>query len=122
MSALQPIYTPANCRAAYQLNWSLSLFAGMPLPDQSLWLPDLAATTEADHVRLLECHQATDRVVQFFVSTTPEVAPRGAIRSIKGRLQYLLREKFPKPFGETTAWKAWARSTMPCWTSTWPIR
>ena len=98
MSALQPIYTAENCRAAYQLNWSLSLFANLPLPSKDDWLSALTEATEADRVRLLECRQTSDRVVQFFVSTTPQVSPSAAIRSLKGRLQYLLREKIPQAF------------------------
>jgi hypothetical protein len=98
MPSIEPLYTVENTRAAYQLNWSVSLFANTPLPDQSEWFADLAQQTEADGVRLLECRLADARVVQFLASTTPAVSPSEMLRSIKGRLQYLLREKLPRAF------------------------
>ena len=48
-----PIYTVANCKAAYQLNWALSLFWHTSVADAA-WLPELQAATEADGVRVLE--------------------------------------------------------------------
>ena len=50
---LEPIYTRANCRAAYQLRWSLSLFAVQHVPSSTEWLERLKASTERDGVRLL---------------------------------------------------------------------
>jgi REP element-mobilizing transposase RayT len=97
-SAPQAIYTAQNCQAAYQLNWSLSLFPSTALPEKSEWLTALAEVTEADGVRLLECHQRSERVVQFMISTLPEVSPSAAIRSVKGRLQHLLRHQIPQAF------------------------
>ena len=98
MLSPQAIYTPENCCSAYQLNWSLSLFSTAPLPDRNHWLASLSESTEADGVRLLECRQSQDRVLQFWLSTTPDVSPNDAIRSVKGRLQHRLREQLPQAF------------------------
>jgi len=58
----------------------------------------LREATEGDGVRILEFRQAKPRVLQFFTSTKPHVAPAQVIRSVKGRLQHLIREKLPKAF------------------------
>ncbi len=90
-----PIYTPENCRFAYPLNWSLSLFPVAALPPQNTWLEQLRTVCEVDEVRLLEC-RGLETSIQFLVSTKPHSSPAEVIRSIKGRLQYLLRDGFPK--------------------------
>ncbi len=95
---MQPIYTAHNTNAAYQLNWSLSLFGLQPLPIIEQWLDDLKTATEADGVRILSSELRSANVVQFFVSTRPETSPSGVVRSVKGRLQYLLRSELPKAF------------------------
>lgn len=91
----EPIYTPENCRFAYQLNWSLSLFAIDTLPPQSAWLEPLQTACEVDGVRLLESRNL-ENSIQFLASTKLHVCPAEVIRSIKGRLQYLLRESIPR--------------------------
>jgi len=97
--SLKPIYTPANCNPAYQLNWSLSLF--WRLHNDKLgteWLPSLKMATEKDGVRILEYRNVGSQVSQFLLSTKPATAPQAAIRSVKGRLQYLIRDIYPKAF------------------------
>jgi hypothetical protein len=94
----KPLYTAETCKAAYQLNWSVSLFGNAPLPSKAEWFSELADQTKADGVRLLECRHADPRVVQFLASTTPAVTPSNTLRSIKGRLQHLLRETLPRAF------------------------
>ncbi|WP_397568393.1 hypothetical protein [Schlesneria sp. T3-172] len=39
-----------------------------------------------------------DTTCQLFLSTRPEVAPPSIVKSVKGRLQHLLRETTPKAF------------------------
>ena len=95
---LQPIYTAENCRFAYQLNWSLSIFSLDALPGPSDWLSQLKASTEPDGVRVLEYCVKDNTVHQFLLSTKPHVSPSQAIRSVKGRWQYLLRERMPQAF------------------------
>jgi REP element-mobilizing transposase RayT len=98
MLPLQPIYTAANCRSAYQLNWSLALFGRVPFPRLETWAEPLRQATETDGVRILEQRLKAANVVQLLVSTRPETAPAQALRSVKGRLQYLIRDEIPKAF------------------------
>jgi REP element-mobilizing transposase RayT len=95
---MQPIYTADNTNAAYQLNWSLSLFGLQTLPIIDQWLTDLRTATEPDGVRVLSAELRSENVAQFFVSTRPETSPSDVVRSVKGRLQYLLRNELPKAF------------------------
>ena len=93
-----PIYTPENCRAAYRLYWSLAIFWKTAAPLAAEWLETLTNATENDGVRLLEHRHTKNNVSQFLVSTRPETAPADIARSVKGRLQYLVRESAPKAF------------------------
>ena len=47
---MQPLYTPANCQPAYQLNWSVSVFGKSDFPPQAKWLEALRPVTETDGV------------------------------------------------------------------------
>lgn len=95
---MQPLYTSQNCQPAYQLNWSVSLFGKVSFPSQAAWLESLRAVTEADGVRILECCTKTESVMQFLVSTPPRISPAEIVRSIKGRWQYLIRDRHPAAF------------------------
>ena len=97
MPGPSPIYTLANCRAAYQLNWSLTVFWHQDVSTAE-WLGALQAATEQDGIRVLEHCIADKRMSQFLVSTKPAVSPHEAVRSVKGRLQYLVRGDRPKAF------------------------
>ena len=97
MSGLSPIYTLDNCRTAYQLNWSLSIFWHRQ-PSAAEWLGALQAATEHDGVRVLEHRFLNEGMSQFLVSTKPAVSPHTLVRSVKGRLQYLVRSERPKAF------------------------
>ena len=93
-----PIYTSDSCTPAYQLRWSLSLFAHADLPPAETWHESLAAATEGDSVRLLEHRFKPPNVWLFLLSTKPSVAPPQIIWSVKGRLQNLIRQTHPKAF------------------------
>jgi REP element-mobilizing transposase RayT len=95
---MEPIYTPENSKAAFQLNWSAALFGTREIPAASEWLADLKSATEPDGVRILEFHQPQPNVVQFLLSTLPALSPSQIVRSVKGRLQYAIRDKIPKAF------------------------
>lgn len=95
---LVPIYTTENCRAAYQLNWSLSVFWSTPGPTADQWLDPLRSSTERDGVRVLEHRFKSPDISQFLLSTRPEIVPTEVIRSVKGRLQHLIRDRVPKAF------------------------
>ena len=92
-----PLYTPADCKVAYQLNWSHSLFWNSP-PHDCGWFPDLAKAREADSIRLLEHEFKPPNVSQFLVSATPSVPPALVAHRVKGRLQHLTRRTAPKAF------------------------
>ncbi len=97
MPAPSPIYTIDNCRTAFQLDWSLSIFWHQQ-PSAAEWLEALQAATEADGVRVLKHCFVDERMSQFLVSTKPAVSPHALVRSVKGRLQYLIRSDRPKAF------------------------
>ena len=94
---LSPVYTLDNCHAAYRLHWSLSIFWHQQ-PSAAHWLEALQAATEPDGVRVLEHRFVDERMSQFLVSTKPPVSPHALVRSVKGRLQYLVRSERPKAF------------------------
>jgi len=95
---MEPIYTADNTKPAYQLNWGLTLFwRQTPVADRD-WLPELQEATEADGVRVIKHQFTSHEASQFFVSTTPDVSPPQLIRSVKGRLQHLIRQRLPKAF------------------------
>jgi REP element-mobilizing transposase RayT len=92
-----PLYNAENSHFAYQLNWSLSIFANTQLPDPSAWLPKLKTATETDGVRILE-HHRQNNTHQFLISTQPFIAPSQSIHSVKARFQYLIRDAVPQAF------------------------
>jgi REP element-mobilizing transposase RayT len=94
----EPLYTADNVRLAYELRWSVAVFWRQAAPPPTSWLPPLQQATEPDGVRILEHRVTKDNVSQFLVSTKPDVAPSQCLRSIKGRLQYLVRAALPRAF------------------------
>jgi len=98
LATMEPIYTASNVTPAYQLNWGLTIFwRQQPIPDHE-WLTKLQAAAEPDGVRILKHRLTHNNASQFFVSTKPHVAPSEMIRSVKGRLQHLIRRRQPKAF------------------------
>src|SRR4051812_19667672 len=95
---MEPLYTPTSCKAAYELRWSLALFATQELPPPSGWIAPLQEAVEADGVRILEHHQRSERVWQFLLSTKPHATPPAIVKSVKGRLQHLVQSTHPKAF------------------------
>ena len=97
MSTLAPIYTADNCKAAYQLNWSLAVFWKEPI-ESAGWLSELRSVAEADGVRVLRHRFVRPGVSQFLVSSRPDLPPERMARSVKGRLQHLVRRDWPRAF------------------------
>lgn len=98
LTTMQPLYTRDNTKAAYELNWGLTVFwRQTPLPDDS-WFAALQQATEPDGVRILKHKLTSGDASLFFVSTKPTVAPQDLIRSVKGRLQHEIRSLVPKAF------------------------
>lgn len=98
MATLTPIYTAPNTKSAFSLNWSLSLFLRDDVRSIEVPVDDLSDAIQRDNLRLLEYRRASDRSHQFFVSSTPHVAPADILRSLKGRCQYLLKSACPRAF------------------------
>jgi REP element-mobilizing transposase RayT len=93
---MQPLYTSRNTEPAYQLNWGLTIFwREAPLAEDH-WLADLRQATEPDGVRVIKHRRTTGGASQFFLSTRPDVSPSEMIRSVKGRLQHVVRRQLPK--------------------------
>jgi REP element-mobilizing transposase RayT len=92
----EPLYLADNCRVAYQLHWSLTLFTNDPWPDETFWREPLKQSMGMDGVRLLEFRCEGPETGQFFLSSRPETSPSEIVRSVKGRLQYLLRASVAK--------------------------
>jgi REP element-mobilizing transposase RayT len=90
-----PIYLPDTTSAAWQLDWSVTVFWRSP-PMTDDWLNELRSALEPDGIRLLE-HRFShlDRSL-FWVSTLPRVKPVELVQRIKGRLQYVVRRRWPK--------------------------
>jgi len=91
-----PIYLPETTSAAWQLDWSLTVFWRSP-PMTDDWLAPLREALEPDGIRLLE-HRFSqlDRSL-FWLSTLPSVKPVEIVQRVKGRLQFLVRQRWPKP-------------------------
>lgn len=89
------IYLADSTAAAWQLDWSLTVFWRSP-PITDDWLHDLRDALEPDGIRLLE-HRFSqlDRSL-FWLSTLPSVKPTELVQRIKGRLQHVVRSLWPQ--------------------------
>jgi REP element-mobilizing transposase RayT len=92
-----PIYTPENCVAAYQLDWSYSIFWRDP-PTDFDWLPPLREVAEKDNIRVLQHQFAPPKISKFLLSTQPHVSPKTIAQRLKGRLQHSIRAQMPDAF------------------------
>ena len=88
-----PIYTPDNCKFAFQLNWILSISWNQPVRE-AFWLGDLSAALEADRIRVLKHHFTKPGASQFALSTMPDASPQWIVDRVKGRLQYAVRSRW----------------------------
>ena len=95
MPTIEPIYTPDNCKFAYQLRWGVTLFL-REFVSESLWLPSLSQALESDEIRILSHRSLDSESVQFSLSSKPAHSPAFLIQRLKGRLQYAVRDQFPK--------------------------
>lgn len=98
MAKLKPIYTPKNCKGAFQLNWSLSIFWKEEAIAAGGWGDAVSAATEVDGVRILEQRLVGSNTSQFLLITRPPVSAAATIRSVKGRLQHIVRSRRPRAF------------------------
>ncbi len=97
MAVAVPIYRPDKTSTAWQLLWSLTVFWRSP-PFSDDWLELLRQAVEPDGVRLLEHRFAQPQRSQFLLTTKSETRPVDVVQRVKGRLQYLVRDRWPKAF------------------------
>lgn len=88
----QQIYLPSNCSAAYQLNWSVSVFGKAGLPSPERVFDKLQIALARDDLRILEYRKLDPNVVQFFVSSQTKHSPAEIVRCVKGRWHYVSKE------------------------------
>ena len=93
-----PPYLPTNTTAAYQLNWSLSVFGKESLPSPQACIEQLRESLARDNLKILEFLNRSPAVAQFFVSSQPHTNPSQIIRSVKGRWQNISRAIQPIEF------------------------
>jgi REP element-mobilizing transposase RayT len=74
------------------------VFLRESIPSDDNWLEHLKVAIEPDAVRILEYRQLDELRLQFLISSQPDVPPSQIVRSIKGRLQHLVRKSVPKAF------------------------
>jgi len=74
------------------------LFSTTELPPAETWKEALAEAVDRDGVRLLECRSHKSNVWLFLLSTQPPIRPPQIVKSVKGRLQHLIRDSAPKAF------------------------
>ena len=94
----EPLYTSANCKPAFELRWSLALFSTSDVLPSDRWLPGLEKAVEIDGVRILEFQASYQPVLHFLLSTKPTISPPQIVKSVKGRLQHLIRSSCPGAF------------------------
>jgi REP element-mobilizing transposase RayT len=92
------LYTLHNVTPAFQLRWSLALFTTQQLPPLEVWLEPLKEVVQKDNVRILESKCLPPNVWLFLLTTTPSVSPSDCVKSVKGRLQHLIRSSSPSAF------------------------
>jgi REP element-mobilizing transposase RayT len=98
----EPIYTRGNCHVGGELKWGFSVFWRTPV-NESPWLEQLAAATKSDGIDVRRHRFAKPGVSQFELSTRADVSPYMIVQRVKGRLQYLVRDRMPKPFQKNYA-------------------
>lgn len=105
-----PIYTRDNCRFVGPLQWGLTVFWRTP-PGRDDWVGELSTALAPDGIRLLGHRFESPAVSQFAISTQPQVAPLLIVQRVKGRLQYLVRGQWPKPFRGNYALRSFGKVT-----------
>ena len=91
-------YSASNCKAAFQLNWSLTVFSDSGFSGIEKLAEQVSPLLENDGVRILEWRLKNQDVLQFFLSTKPDLPPTEIVRFLKARLQYASRNSQPIKF------------------------
>ena len=87
-----------NTKPAYQLNWGLTIFWRERSIPTKLGLQRSRRVRRPTEFESSSITLPRWEASQFFVSTQPSVAPSALIRSIKGRLQYVVRRQTHRAF------------------------
>ncbi len=107
---MEPIYIPDDLNWAYRLYWDLAIFPTGEIQWPPQWRETLASATELDGVRILDAY-TRPAALQFLLSGRPSVAPCDIVRSVKGRLQHLLRRQAPRAFRRNYSVRSVGRNT-----------
>ncbi|MEX2137732.1 MAG: transposase [Pirellulales bacterium] len=107
---LTPLYTAKNCSFSCPLQWGLSIFWRTDVIDNG-WFHDLSVALEGDGIRLLGHRFAEAGVSQFVISTQPHVVPLTIVKHVKGRLQHLVRDRWPKALKRNYALRSFGHVT-----------
>jgi REP element-mobilizing transposase RayT len=110
MTAPEPIYSSDNCTFCTPLRWGLTVFWRAANVEAS-WLADLTHALETDGISLIGHRFSERRVSQFSLSSPPAVPPVRIVNRVKGRLQYLVRERLPKAFQRNYALRSYGAAT-----------
>ena len=105
-----PIYTRENCSFACPLQWGLTVFWRTP-PARDDWFAPLDTALASDGIRLLGHRFESPDVSQFAISTQPQVTPLLIVQRVKGRLQHLVRDEWPKAFRGNYSLRSFGKTT-----------
>lgn len=94
---VSPFYVPKDCKPAYQLDWSFSVF-WRRAPATFDWLEELQVLNKVDDIRILQHAFQEPKTSQFLISSQPDKAPLLIAQRVKGRLQRLVRNTIKRPF------------------------
>ncbi len=97
MSNLQPLYTAKNCQWCGTPRWGLSIFWRQEIEGDD-WLGDLKSACNSDGIEIESHRLARPDISQFLASAEMIVSPQVIVQRVKGRLQYLVRNQYLKPF------------------------
>jgi len=77
-----------------------------PLPIDSL-----SESLAADGITVQSHRAAGPLTVQFAIASEPTVSPKMVVQRLKGRLQYAIRDTYPKPFRRNFSLRGYGRVT-----------
>lgn len=111
MTSLNPIYTENNCTPDHRILWTVALFWRDERYDSD-WLEPLTEAVEKDNIRILNYNTSGPTTDQFLLHADAHLAPKDVIRSVKGRLQHLIRSDVPKAFRKNYSIKSIGQTTV----------
>ncbi len=107
---MDPIYTENNCTPDHRILWTLALFWQDQRHDSD-WLESLNEAVQKDDVQILNHNASGPTTDQFLLHAGAHLPPKDVIRSVKGRLQHLVRFDVPKAFRKNYSIKSIGQTT-----------